>query len=224
MTPNFPNVKQERITTKGRIKTLLNLMPLILSFTAVHPVSVAAQTNSAVMKMDDVDPTKLASATQLLDTILPVENREEMMSAMLRPMMQNIQSSFENNTSLQKVFNDDAEIKKVFQTYMQKLSDKAILKMQLELPTMVTAMSRAYARQFTLQEMADAKVFFSSPSGRAYMSKAGGIMNDPDVTKWMQDYSKSFQSEIESDQAAIFEEIVAIQAKKNGAANKKRRK
>lgn len=224
MTPNFHKVKHERITTKSHIKTQLSLVPLIMFFTAVYPVSVAAQTNIAVMETDDVDPTKLESATQLLDTILPVESREEMMSAMLRPMMQNIQSSFENNTAFQKIFNNDAEIKKVFQTYMQKLSDKAILKMQFELPAMVTAMSRAYARQFTLQEMADAKVFFSSPSGRAYMTKAGSIMNDPDLTKWMQNYSKSFQSEMESDQAAIFEEIAAIQAKKNGAANKKRRK
>jgi hypothetical protein len=50
----------------------------------------------------------------------------------------------------------------------------------------VTAMTRAYARRFSLAELADMKRFFASPSGQAYVQKSPTVMSDPDVMRWSQ--------------------------------------
>jgi Uncharacterized protein conserved in bacteria (DUF2059) len=88
----------------------------------------------------------------------------------------------------------------------------------------MNAMSRAYARQFTLQEMADAKIFFATPSGRAYMSKAGGIMSDPDISKWQTDLMQSSMAENRTEVSKMKEEVSAHLASKNKVQDKSKRK
>ena len=191
---------------KSSIKSAV-LAGLVLVF---YSSIAIAQDAPSTATQEAIDPEKLTAAVQLIDTILPPESRKDMMAAMMRPMMQNMQSGMQNNPELQK----DAEVQKIMQKFIQRQSDRTLSKLMSQLPEMVTAMSRAYARQFTLQEMADAKAFFSTPSGRAYMEKAGGVMADPDVAKWQQNMMESGMSDLNSDLKSLTDEIAVHKAKK----------
>jgi hypothetical protein len=204
----------------GGMKKIIKTASMISFLWATIPTIAIAQTEASITANDDVDPAKLAAANKLMDAIMPPDSRAAMMEAMIRPLMQNIQTGLQNNAELQKIFSDDAELKTIFLNFMQKQSNITLKKVQQEMPSMMTAMSRAYARQFTLQEMADAEAFYTTPSGRAFMTKGGGIMSDPDVAKWQQDMMTNMLSDKDVSLNALLDEIKAHQ-EKNGKKNRK---
>jgi hypothetical protein len=202
------------------MRKIIKAVSIISFFWAAIPTIAIAQTEASIAANDDVDPAKLAAANKLMDAIMPPESRAAMMEAMIRPLMENIQAGLQNNPELQKMFSDDTELKNIFLNFMQKQSNSALKKVQQEMPSMMTAMSRAYARQFTLQEMADAEAFYSTPSGRAFMTKAGAIMSDPDIAKWQQDMMTNMLSDKDVSLKALLDEIKAHEQKSGKKSRK----
>ncbi len=202
------------------MKILIKSIALAGLLFASNPLIAIAQDAPSTATQEALDPVKLAAASQLLDTVMPPESREAMIAAMATPLMQNITGGMLNSPELQKIFAEDSEIQNIFNRYIERERNQTIVKMQKELPNMISAMSRAYARQFSLQEMAEAKAFFSTSSGRAYMTKSIGIMADPDVAKWQQDMMSKMMLGLNDSTQSLVSEIEAYRSSKNKKSKK----
>jgi hypothetical protein len=181
-----------------------------------------AQNDPVSITQEAIDPAKLAAATQLLDIVMPPESRDAMIEAIMKPMMQTMMAGIKEMPELKKIFGVDAEVQKIFERFMERQKTSSIAKLQQELPNMMTAMARAYARQFSLQEMADAKAFFATPSGRAYMTKAGGIMADPDIVQEQRSLMSSIFADKNGELAKFKTEIDAYMSSKSKKTEAKR--
>lgn len=80
----------------------------------------------------------------------------------------------------------DERVKAIFDRYMDAQTSESGTALKAALPAMVSAMTRAYARRFTVAQMAEMKTFFATPTGQLYMDQGGTIMGDPDVAAWQQ--------------------------------------
>jgi hypothetical protein len=173
----------------------------------IIPVSVAAQPSMPGVENQVIDPARLEAAEAFLETIMPKENRSAMIGSMVRPMMQNLVAGIQNAPDLQEAFADDPELQKIFARFVEKQTERSMDKLNAGLPDMMVAMKRAYARQFSLKELSDAKVFFATSSGKAYMSKAGSIMADPDVAKWQQELMATSMQELPAQMKEFMDEV-----------------
>ena len=78
---------------------------------------------------------------------------------------------------------------------------------------MIDAMSRAYARRFTVEQMAELRTFFTTPTGRAYMAQATTIMSDPDIAAWQQQMMNSTMTRVMGETRKMVAELIANQGK-----------
>jgi hypothetical protein len=168
-----------------------------------------------------IDSEKLAAATNLINVIMPPEKRKAMIDAMVSPMMRNVVLVAELDSKVSKLYADDPEYKLIFRRFFDKVENYTLSKLELEMPALTTTMSRAYARQFTLQEMKDATAFFSSPSGIAFSEKSVTLMADPGVRKWQIDMMVGMKEEFDPMIKAFANEAASYEASKKRKKRKK---
>jgi hypothetical protein len=176
------------------------------------PVVTAAQVAqpSAAPTATEVDPARLALARRVVDTIMPPATREQMMGAMLTPMMANLRQGMSQNPDFAKMMGSDPQIAAAFERYMQRQQNQSIEMIRASLPQMATAMSRAYARRFDVTQLAEIERFFQTSTGRAYMQASMTIMADPDVGAWQRTMMNDAMSHVQQDTAEFVKEITTI--------------
>jgi hypothetical protein len=81
------------------------------------------------------------------------------------------------------------------------------------LPGMLDAMARAYARRFTLSQLTDIATFFGTPSGQVYLAQAPTIMSDPDVAAWMGALMKNSMQQMPERMAELMADLKALHEK-----------
>lgn len=200
------------------IKSMLLGTCLILNVTS----QVKAQSAESVpAATENIDPAKLKAASELIETIMPAADREKMMQNMLTPMMNNMMAGIMQNPDFQKIASEDPSVKNIFEKFIERQKNRTLGKLFSELPNMTTAMSKAYARQFSLQEMADAKAFFITPSGKAYMTKAAGIGADEDIAKWQRNWMASFMSDQPAEMKLLMDDLAVYKNSKSKKMNRK---
>ncbi|WP_445190887.1 DUF2059 domain-containing protein [Sphingomonas sp. Tas61C01] len=177
---------------------------------ATLPTVAAAQAVAPAADTAAVDPARLTVARRVIDTIMPPATREQMMSAMLTPMMANIRQGMNQNPDFAKMMGDDPKVAAAFERYMQRQQARSIEMIGASLPQMATAMSRAYARRFDVAQLEEIERFFKTPTGRAYMQASMTIMADPDVAAWQRTMMNDAMSHVQQDTAQFVKEITAI--------------
>lgn len=168
-----------------------------------------------------IDKEKLQAASKLVETIMPAADREKMMQNMLTPMMNNITAGIMQDPEFQKLLDEDPQVKIIFEKFIERQKTITLTKLNTELPGMATAISAAYARQFSLQEMSDATSFFSTPSGKAYMIKANGIMADEDVAKWQRNLMSKVMADKPAEMKLLMDDLAPYVNKTSQSNGKK---
>jgi hypothetical protein len=147
----------------------------------IAPLPALAQTVPAADNASSVDPARLAAARKLIDQIVPPEKRDSMIEQIVRPMMANMRQSFEQSPEFAKMFAEQPEAKKQMLDFMDGETERSLRLTRESMPTLFDAMAVAYARRFTLDQLADIGRFFDTPTGRFYAEQAPTIMADPAV-------------------------------------------
>ena len=160
-----------------------------------------------------VDPARLASARTLLDIVLPPAKREGMIDAIMKGMSANLSQSMFNSPQLKAAFEADPRVGEIMQRFFLKQQAESLATLKANFPGMVEAMSHAYARRFTVAQMADMRAFFQTPTGQVYINEAPTIVNDPDVAKWQRDLMTSTMGRIPTEAQAMMAEIRALPPK-----------
>jgi hypothetical protein len=167
------------------------------------PFSARAETPETISA-----PTaeRLASAAQLMAAMMPPEQREAMVEQMITAMMANILPSIKNSLEKQAALSNP-ELRGVFDRFIVRQQELAISQLKAEMPKLVEAMSRAYARRFTTAQMDEMHSFFRTPTGQIYVRESMSIMSDPDVAEWQRDSMTKSMDKLPEELKALQQEL-----------------
>jgi hypothetical protein len=193
-------------------------MKSLLLAALLLPMPVAAQVAApATVPVSAPDPSRVVVARRLMDQIMPPATRDQMMRSMMGAMSQNMVGALRQNaqltTSLEKLPGAQA----VFDRFLQRQMEIGTQDLVANLPTMLDAMAKAYARRFTLVQLKEMGVFFATPTGQAYLMQAPTIMSDPDVGVWMNQLLTRSMQRLPEQMAKLKADIEALDKKKTGS-------
>ena len=193
----------------------------------------AAPANSA--EPAAIDPARLAAARVAVDAIFPPGTYARMMRGMTGKMMDKMLGSAgempiaqfgaafgARPAELQKLgkttINDIMAIyDPAYQQRMQIAANTlmpAMIKLMTEFePDVREGLTRAYARRFSGEELADMNRFFATPSGHAYATEAMAINGDPEVVDRMTAAMPKFMQSILGQMGDLGKQIEAETAK-----------
>ena len=169
-----------------------------------------------VGKVAPLDPARLASARTLLDVVMPPAKRDGMIDAIMKGMMANLSQSMLNSPQMKAAYEADPRAGEIFQHFFQRQQANSLATLKANFPGMIEAMANAYARRFSITQMAEMRTFFQTPTGQVYISQAPTIVNDPDVAKWQRDLMTSAMGKIPAEIDAMMAEIRALPPKGSG--------
>lgn len=135
------------------------------------PTEVAVPVESTL----EPEPARLALAQQIIAIVLPPDRVDAMvtklMDALARPMAGQFSAYTQGDPGLEKLFND----------FMADAAQSGRTSLIATMPELRTATARAYARNFTEDELSRILAFGQTATGRKYLSRASDLMQDPDV-------------------------------------------
>jgi hypothetical protein len=193
-------------------------MKSLLLAALLLPMPVAAQVAApAPVPVSAPDPSRVVVARRLMDQIMPPATRDQMMRSMMGAMSQNMVGALRQNAQLRTSLEKLPGAQAVFDRFLQRQMEIGTHDLVANLPTMLDAMAKAYARRFTLVQLKEMGVFFATPTGQAYLMQAPTIMSDPDVGVWMNQLMTRSMQRLPEQMAKLKADIEALDKKKTGS-------
>lgn len=127
------------------------------------------------------DPARLAAAREVVDAAMPPASREAMLAQIVGTFLDNTTRNVTEMLEFKEASATDQRTHPIFDRYLEKARASTIAYVQTKMPIVFEAMAKAYARRFTLRQLAELKGFFETPTGRLYMAQQGTILSDHDV-------------------------------------------
>ena len=165
----------ERIMSLPKWKSALAALSLIAA-----PASAAAQPANPVSQPG---ANELAAAHRLMEALLPKEQRDLMMEQMMSSMMTNLIGGIRQGLGVDAQVSR-AVVEPVLDRFVERQKTQALAQLKTDMPYMIDAMSRAYARRFSVSQLDEMHAFFGSPTGQRYVMESVNIMADPDLAEW----------------------------------------
>lgn len=160
----------------GLAVTALALAPVVDTPAFAQAATVAAEPDTA----------RLDAARRVIDLIMPPAGLQAMIDAMVQPMFANVRKGILESPQMTEVFDGDAQASAIFERYMDRAQKRSAEQMRDMIPDMITAMTRAYARRFSVEQLREISAFFATPTGQYYFEQSMLMMSDPDVAAWQQ--------------------------------------
>ncbi len=145
------------------------------------------------------EPARLEAARELLEILMPAGEREATIIAMIEPMMANLEAGILQSLESEANFANTPGAQSLFLEFMAAQRAREVELATANLPGMMEAMARAYARRFSRRDMRDIGEFFGSDAGRAYLSQSNTIMADPDVAAWQRQTMAQSMQQLQTD-------------------------
>jgi hypothetical protein len=150
---------------------------------ALMPLPTIAQTGApAVSANAPVDPARLVAARKLIEDIVPRQKRDGMVDGIVRPMMANMRDAMMRSPDMTDLFKQHPMMRDQMLQFLDSETERSLGVAHDTMPVLFEAMATAYARQFTLDQMADMQRFFTSPTGKVYVERVPAVMSDPAIT------------------------------------------
>lgn len=158
-----------------------------------------------------IDPDRLEAARELVDIVIPADRREAMVLGMLEPTMQNMEQALLASPQFAGIIESNPQARQIvidFLTIERQQSRELLL---ANLPGLVEATARAYARRFSEREMEDIAEFFETRSGQAYLDGASTVMADPDIAAWQRQMMTESMTRAQTDIAELMRQLAALE-------------
>ena len=189
-------------------------MALVAALTGVS-APLTAQGAPTTADATEALPTaeKIAASRALMVVLMPQPYRAEMVDGMVemidRLLHQMVDSIPGLTTTLQKTAGAD----EVFTRFVEREVASTRRRMDEQMPALIEAMTMAYARQFTPEQMKDMRAFFATPTGQAYVRQSTRIMSDPAIAEWQANSVKADMAELPAKLRQLMVELEALEAK-----------
>lgn len=149
---------------------------LALAGTAALPATAQVQTAPPPPAAAPLDPADLQVARQIIAVILPPEQRVAIVERITRTMMGAMQGNMAGVMGV-----DDPGLQQIFARMFDKMPGAMRPAMERRMPELVDAMTRAYVRHFSREDLHAILAFAQTPAGSHYLSRSADLMQDPDV-------------------------------------------
>jgi hypothetical protein len=123
-----------------------------------------------------LDPAALAVAHQIIAIGMPVEKRSQMFTSLMNTLAEQTRKSTEN-----LAFSKDKDFQALLDRSVQRMWDQMRPIMNAALPDIYESMARAYARDFSLDDLNALLGFVKTPAGQHFFERSPLILKDPDV-------------------------------------------
>lgn len=175
---------------------------------ALVAMPISARAEPAV-SVTQPEAGRLTAAEHLMSAMMPAEQREAMIEQMVTAMMTNIMPSIKNALDVEGMLTNPG-VEQVFDRFLARQQKSAIDQLNVQMPMMIEAMSRAYARRFTAEQLSEMRAFFSTRTGQLYVKESMGIMSDPDVAAWQRNSMTKSMEKLPEELKTLRQELEEI--------------
>ena len=149
---------------------------LVAALAAASAPAIAVPAPAPPAPAPALNPASIAVARQILTIAFPPEKREKMFTSVMNAMV---------DQSLQALRSSDLVKDKDFEALIARQSRRMYDEMNptvdAALPDYFESFARAYARDFSLDDLNAILAFVKTPTGQRYFERAPQLMQDPDV-------------------------------------------
>ena len=150
-------------------------------------------------------------ARQVIDLVMPPGQRDVLFASMMDSMIQSlIGGMMSNDPSLAAALEKMPEAGPVFARFVERQRSLAMADFKAHAPEMVEAMTSAYARHFSADELTSLQSFFSSPAGRKYVATSPMLLRDEAVAAWQRNLAAAAQARQDAELHRFMEELAPI--------------
>lgn len=182
----------------GKISMKFLYLAIVLAATIALPVEpVRAQSPDMPAQAVEADPAHLAAAEEVVAQLVPegvyARMMRDQMPAMMEAMMAEMMNMPASDLGEGESGRPMAEVMREMDPHFEERTRIATAVMYEELGVLMTEMepavrsglSRAFARKFTIPQLADMNAFFATPSGKAFADEFLMLFVDPEMTREM---------------------------------------
>jgi hypothetical protein len=183
------------------------------------PAGAASQPQAAqsvpapAAKTTPVDPAALAVAHQILAIGMPVQKRSQMFTSLMDSVTEQARKSTEN-----LAFSKDKDFQALLDRSVQRMWDEMRPIMNAALPDIYESMARAYARQFSIEDLNALLGFVKTPAGQHFFERSPLILKDPDVQAAQQRMTAQLITKLPEITRQNMQDVEAYVARKNKQA------
>uniref|UniRef100_UPI003A89FB63 DUF2059 domain-containing protein n=2 Tax=Sphingomonas sp. GlSt437 TaxID=3389970 RepID=UPI003A89FB63 len=131
-----------------------------------------------------IDPSRFAVARDVVELILPPDQRDAMFRKVIDAMMANMIAGQSKALGLDEIFAENPEIRDIFGKFAVQTRNEALLDIKQSEPELLKAYANAYARNFTFDELVQIRSFLATEAGKKFATRSTALLADPDVAKW----------------------------------------
>jgi hypothetical protein len=153
------------------------------------------------------DPARLAVARDLVNVMLPPDQRAAIFETALNATMRNMVAGIMRAQGLDAMLAENGNAKQVFAKFVERQRKLALDDLTASTPELMLAYANAYARRFDVTELTALKAFFQTDLGAKYAKASREILSDPDIAAWQQGVAERGQRRLPGELARLKEDI-----------------
>jgi hypothetical protein len=168
---------------------------------AVGAVPCAAQSDSPVPAAPAAapDPANLAIAREIIVIAYPPESRQAMFARLSEAM-----TAQARDAMLATVGGTlDAEMQRLLARYLERINAVSAQRNRDGAPRLFDAFARAYARQFSHEDLVQIRAFVGTPAGAHFLQRSADLLSDPDVAE----ANRAYMTDAFRDMQPLIEEL-----------------
>jgi hypothetical protein len=145
---------------------------------AQAPAAAAgASATTAAPKPAQLDPASLALAHQILTLAFPPEKRSQMYASVMHSIVE------QNRKAMEAMMpaGGDKDFLAILDRSTGRMFEMMTVTMDASIPDYFESFARAYARDFSPDDLRAILAFVQTPAGRHYFERAPDLIKDPDV-------------------------------------------
>jgi hypothetical protein len=187
----------------------MNRKAFVVGVTALLALGTASPTLAAQdtppVPIRALDPRSIALATEIIDIAYPPDSRHAMMARAEETIMTQARAAAmaASGGTL------DDEARHIFDRFMDRIRTVSNRQIDEGAPALFTAIARAYARNFTYDELVQIRAFVGTPAGTAFMQRSSDLLADPDVARANTAYMAATLQALQPLEQELMEELRA---------------
>ena len=175
------------------------------SAATVQPAPIAPPAIAA----SEPDAEVLRAARDLLAVMFPPAEREKLFDTISNSQMSNIVAGV-------KQANPCPCATAVIDRFVKEYEEDSRTELHRSMPRLFEIYARAYARQFSIDELREIAAFIRTSTGSKYVQRGSLIMTDPEVGQWQRDEIAAQMKRLAPKMQKMGAEIAALE-KSEGA-------
>ncbi|MFT3968456.1 MAG: DUF2059 domain-containing protein [Sphingobium sp.] len=149
-----------------------------------------------------LDPERLQLGREIVDLGFPEEERQAMFFGSVDSMIEQL-----SKVQLAQ-FADEPAVKTMVEEGVEGMVADIKPIIARNIPMFMESYAKAYAREFTRDELIELRAFVTTPTGRHFMSRSTQILNDPDFKASYEAYLRELNPVLQAGQKALIEKLL----------------